>query len=68
MDIFSLIALEIREGQQLDMEFEHRKDVKAESIWKHLSENFGIVGCKLGRLALFWEASSEEVEQLYDLA
>ena len=30
MDIFSLTALEICEGQQLDMEFEHRKDVKAE--------------------------------------
>ena len=28
MDLFSLTALEICEGQQLDMEFEQRKDVK----------------------------------------
>ena len=30
MDIFRLTALEICEGKQLDMEYEHRKDVKAE--------------------------------------
>ena len=33
MDLFSLTALEICEGQQMDMEFERRNDVKGGGIF-----------------------------------
>ena len=67
MDIFSLTALEICEGQQLDMEFEHRKDVKAEEYLEMIRLKTSVLlaaSLKIG--ALLGGASSEDVEQLYD--
>lgn len=69
MDIFSLTALEICEGQQLDMEFEHRKDVKAEEYLEMIRLKTSVLlaaSLKIG--ALLGGASSEDAEQLYDLA
>ena len=67
MDIFSLTALEICEGQQLDMEFEHRKDVKAEEYLEMIRLKTSVLlaaSLKIG--ALLGGASSEDAEQLYD--
>ncbi|MDC1899091.1 polyprenyl synthetase family protein, partial [Bacteroides uniformis] len=65
MDIFSLTALEICEGQQLDMEFEHRKDVKAEEYLEMIRLKTSVLlaaSLKIG--ALLGGASSEDAEQL----
>lgn len=67
MDIFSLTALEICEGQQLDMEFEHRKDVKAEEYLEMIRLKTSVLlaaSLKIG--ALLGGAFSEDAEQLYD--
>ena len=65
MDIFSLTALEICEGQQLDIE--HRKDVKAEEYLEMIRLKTSVLlaaSLKIG--ALLGGASSEDAEQLYD--
>ena len=67
MDIFSLTALEICEGQQLDMEFEHRNDVKTEEYLEMIRLKTSVLlaaSLKIG--ALLGGASSEDAEQLYD--
>lgn len=47
MDIFSLTALEICEGQQMDMEFERRSDVREEEYIEMIRlENGRFVGCR----------------------
>lgn len=67
MDIFSLTALEICEGQQLDMEFEHRKDVKEEEYLEMIRLKTSVLlaaSLKIG--ALLGGASPEDAERLYD--
>ena len=67
MDIFSLTALEICEGQQLDMEFEHRKDVKAEEYLEMIRLKTAVLlaaSLKIG--AILGGASPEDAENLYD--
>lgn len=67
MDLFSLTALEICEGQQLDMEFERRKDVKAEEYLEMIRLKTSVllaVSLKIG--ALLGGASSEDADSLYD--
>lgn len=67
LDIFNQTALEICEGQQLDMEFEHRKDVKEEEYLEMIRLKTSVLlaaSLKIG--ALLGGASSEDAERLYD--
>lgn len=67
MDLFSLTALEICEGQQLDMDFEHRKDVKEEEYLEMIRLKTSVLlaaSLKIG--ALLGGASGEDAERLYD--
>lgn len=67
MDIFSLTALEICEGQQLDMEFENRKDVTTEEYLEMIRLKTSVLlaaSLKIG--ALLGGASPEDAERLYD--
>lgn len=67
MDLFSLTALEICEGQQMDMDFEQRKDVKEEEYLEMIRLKTSVllaVSLKIG--ALLGGASSEDAERLYE--
>lgn len=67
IDLFSLTALEICEGQQLDMDFEHRKDVKEEEYLEMIRLKTSVLlaaSLKIG--ALLGGASREDTERLYD--
>ena len=67
MDIFSLTALEICEGQQMDMEFERRSDVREEEYIEMIRLKTAVLlaaGLKIG--AILGGASSEDAEKLYD--
>ncbi|AVM52462.1 geranylgeranyl diphosphate synthase type II [Bacteroides zoogleoformans] len=67
MELFSRTALEICEGQQLDMEFEHRKDVTEEEYLEMIRLKTSVLlaaSLKMG--ALLGGASVEDAECLYD--
>lgn len=67
MDLFSQTALEICEGQQLDMEFESRKDVKEEEYLEMIRLKTSVLlaaSLKIG--AILGGASAEDAERLYD--
>ncbi len=67
MELFSLTALEICEGQQMDMEFELRKDVKEEEYLEMIRLKTGVLlaaSLKIG--ALLGGASAEDAGRLYD--
>lgn len=67
LDLFSQTALEICEGQQLDMEFESRKDVKEEEYLEMIRLKTSVLlaaSLKIG--AILGGASSEDAERLYD--
>lgn len=67
IDLFSLTALEICEGQQLDMDFEHRKDVKEEEYLEMIRLKTSVLlaaSLKIG--ALLGGASRKDAERLYD--
>lgn len=67
MDLFSLTALEICEGQQLDMEFEQRMDVKEEEYLEMIRLKTSVLlaaSLKIG--AMLGGASEEDAGYLYD--
>lgn len=67
MDLFSLTALEICEGQQLDMEFEQRKDVKEDEYIEMIRLKTSVLlaaSLKIG--AILGGASKEDAGALYD--
>lgn len=67
MDLFSLTALEICEGQQMDMEFEQRNDVKEEEYLEMIRLKTSVLlaaSLKIG--ALLGGASADDAERLYD--
>lgn len=67
MDLFSLTALEICEGQQLDMEFEQRTDVKEEEYLEMIRLKTSVLlaaSLKIG--AILGGASREDAGFLYD--
>lgn len=67
MDLFSLTALEICEGQQMDMEFELRNDVKEEEYLEMIRLKTSVLlaaSLKIG--ALLGGASVDDAERLYD--
>lgn len=66
-DLFSLTALEICEGQQLDMEFEKRMDVSEEEYLEMIRLKTSVLlaaALKIG--AILGGASKEDAEHLYD--
>lgn len=67
MELFSLTALEICEGQQLDMEFEQRNDVEDKEYLEMIRLKTSVLlaaSLKIG--ALLGGASSEDAGNLYD--
>lgn len=67
MDLFSLTALEICEGQQLDMEFESRNDVaEAEYVEMIRLKTSVLLAASLKIGAILGGASAEDAERLYD--
>lgn len=67
MDLFSLTALEICEGQQLDMEFEQRMDVKEGEYLEMIRLKTSVLlaaSLKIG--AILGGASQEDAGYLYD--
>lgn len=67
MDAFSLAALEICEGQQMDMEFESRSDVAEEEYIEMIRLKTAVLlaaGLKIG--AVLGGASVEDADRLYD--
>lgn len=67
MDLFSQTALEICEGQQLDMEFEQRKDVKEDEYIEMIRLKTSVLlaaSLKIG--AILGGASKEDADALYD--
>lgn len=68
MKLFSLTALEICEGQQMDMEFEQRSDVKEEEYIEMIRLKTAVLlaaSLKIG--AILGGASKEDAERLYVL-
>lgn len=66
MELFSLTALEICEGQQFDMEFENRKDVREEEYLEMIRLKTSVLlaaSLKIG--AILGGASSEDADALY---
>ena len=67
MELFSLTALEICEGQQMDMEFELRKDVREEEYLEMIRLKTGVLlAASLKIAALLGGASAEDAGHLYD--
>ena len=67
LDLFSLTALEICEGQQLDMEFEQRKDVsEAEYVEMIRLKTSVLLASALKIGALLGGAPVEDADALYD--
>ena len=67
IDLFSRTALEICEGQQLDMEFESRNDVKEEEYLEMIRLKTSVLlaaSLKIG--ALLGGASAADADALYD--
>jgi geranylgeranyl diphosphate synthase type II len=67
LDLFTVTALEIGEGQQYDMEFETRNDVtEAEYIEMIRLKTSVLLACALKIGAILGGASDEEADTLYD--
>ena len=67
LDRFSMTALEICEGQQMDMEFESRKDVsEAEYLEMIRLKTSVLLACSLKIGAVLAGASQEDADRLYD--
>lgn len=67
LDLFSRTALEICEGQQFDMEFEHRVNVTEEEYLEMIRLKTAVLlACALKTGALLANASREDADLLYD--
>lgn len=67
MDIFSQTAMEICEGQQMDMEFEQRNDVQTDEYIEMIRLKTSVLlaaSLKIG--AILADASEEDANRLYD--
>lgn len=66
LKLFTTTALEIGEGQQFDMEFETRNDVKEEEYIEMIRLKTSVLlACALKMGAILADASDEDVENLY---
>ncbi|MBQ6086074.1 MAG: polyprenyl synthetase family protein [Bacteroidaceae bacterium] len=67
MDVFSRTALEISEGQQYDMEFESRNDVKEEEYLEMIRLKTSVLlACAVKIGALLGDATNEDAALLYN--
>ena len=67
LDLFSQTAAEICEGQQYDVDFESRNDVKAEEYLEMIRLKTAVLlGCALKCGALIGGAGEEDAQNLYD--
>lgn len=67
IDIFNVTAIEVCEGQQLDMEFETREDVTLEEYLEMIKLKTSVlVGCALELGAVLANAPKEDSRRLYD--
>nr|WP_302348336.1 polyprenyl synthetase family protein [uncultured Prevotella sp.] len=66
LDFFTVTALEIGEGQQYDMEFETRNDVKEEEYIEMIRLKTSVLlACALKIGAILADASAEDADNLY---
>ena len=66
LKLFTTTALEIGEGQQFDMEFENRNDVKEEEYIEMIRLKTSVLlACALKMGAILADASGEDAENLY---
>ena len=67
MDLFTETALEIQEGQQYDLEFESRNDVKEEEYIEMIRLKTSVLlACALKLGAILADAPSSDADALYD--
>lgn len=67
MDLFTETALEIQEGQQYDLEFESRNDVKEEEYIEMIRLKTSVLlACALKLGAILADAPSSDANALYD--
>ena len=67
IDVFNATNIEIDEGQQLDMEFESRNDVRTEEYIEMIRLKTSVLlGCALKVGALVGQATPAQVQALYD--
>lgn len=67
IDIFNVTAIEVCEGQQLDMEFETREDVSLDEYLEMIKLKTSVlVGCALELGAVLADAPKEDSRHLYD--
>ncbi len=66
MNVFSETVLEIDEGQQMDMDFEKRNDVREEEYIEMIRQKTSVLlACALKIGAIMADASPEDAENLY---
>lgn len=66
LDLFTVTALEIGEGQQYDMEFETRNDVKEDEYIEMIRLKTSVLlACALKIGAILADASTEDADNLY---
>ena len=66
MDLFNKTAIEIYEGQQWDMDYEHRIDVSVDEYINMIRLKTSVLlGCALKMGALIADASAEDADKLY---
>lgn len=66
LDLFTVTALEIGEGQQYDMEFENRNDVREEEYIEMIRLKTSVLlACALKMGAILAGAPAEDAENLY---
>lgn len=67
LDLFTQTALEIGEGQQYDLEFENRMDVKEEEYIEMIRLKTSVlIACALKIGAILADAPKEDCDKLYD--
>lgn len=67
MDLFNKTAIEIYEGQQWDMDYEHRVDVTVEEYINMIRLKTSVLlGCALKTGALIADADEQQANLLYD--
>ena len=67
IDVFNTTNIEIDEGQQLDLEFESRNDVRTEEYIEMIRLKTSVLlGCALKVGALIGQATPAQVQALYD--
>lgn len=67
LDVFNKTAIEIFEGQQMDMDFEKRTDVQEEEYLKMIEYKTSVLlGCSLQAGAIVAGASKEDQQHIYN--